>query len=483
MSPRGTTFAAADTFCDVVRTKGVGSSHQPTRAVPTTILPVGGRASDRPTDDGLSARRKTMMNQPHDDEMTELRQLIDSSWADFIDAMFEAVTARVPRYRDLPREDVRRNLEETAGLFVRAVFGVAPSDDDLQAARALAGRRAADGLDIDDLVGALDAAADAGLRFVMELGRGLDQTGHPASDPVTALTAVATALLRTHSAVQAELVRGYSDAAADKVVDEALRAAVLVDRLLQPGADWSRVSDQLATAGLDGHGPWAVFVVFGQHDRPEALAAAAVDAAAELGGAVLVGQTRLQPVPHAPVVVAVAEPAGWGRAVRQAAAVIRRSGVLAVASGVVRVNELAAEHARHVANLEFASVFPPQSGLLDAAALQLCRALADGSDVHRALFFNMLLGPLVEHRDAHALFEVLDAMAVTDTLEAAADLVGFDVQTVKRRGRTIRKLTGRSWQNRLDRYLLTEAITFRRLAGRRGDYSARVWGPHPYGAQ
>ncbi|MDQ1439277.1 MAG: hypothetical protein QOK43_2906 [Acidimicrobiaceae bacterium] len=415
------------------------------------------------------------MNDFHNQDA--LRRVIDATWPELIDGMVAAVLDRVIAYSEVPAKDLRDSIERTAGLFVRAIFGEWPTETELDAIAVQGSHRARQGLDPDSLAAGVDGAAEAGLRHVMELAAQTEITD--ATALVRLLTDVATNALRTHGAVRAALARGYADARAGKLADDALRTALLVDRVLRARLDWAPVEDELRALGMPvADGVWGVFVLVGDPASSDALPIAAHASCAEFVEA-LEGQARSQPVPHNAIVAVVQEPEGWEESAAAAAAAVERLPVLVVASKTARrLRDLPADYELFTRNLEFAHVFPTQSGnMLDVAAMQLCRALADGHERDQALFFNLMLGDLVDHRDAHDLFPVIEAMATTGTLEAAAEFLRFDVQTIKRRGRQIRAITRRSWRNNLDRHLLTQAITFRRLAADSEDYSPRTWGP------
>lgn len=194
---------------------------------------------------------------------------------------------------------------------------------------------------------------------------------------------------------------------------------------------------------------------------------------------VLEGPPSQRPALHYPLLVRVESPRAWPAQVEKIGAALAGSAVAWIASEQPgRLEDCPAQYGRASRNIEFARLFPCAGRRVDPGVLQLCRTLESAPELERAELFRDALGGLLHDPKRDEVFPVLDAVRVTGSQAAAAALLGYDESTVYRYLQHVKKVTGRSWQDPLDHFVISAALVCRWLAAQAPeDYAAHHYGP------
>lgn len=398
--------------------------------------------------------------------ITVLLARLDETWASLVDAMTTAASQSITGL-EVPNDELRQALDASAGIFRKAI-----AEDDhqgLQAARlrALAAQWSIEGIPLEGILDALEAAQRVQFRHLMSM-----VAGAPAEERARVTQELALRTLTAQAAVQRAAVSGFADSQVESVPAEAVQSM-----------QW--VAEVIAGAGepppsaLDANVAWGVVVLVPRRGGSQQSLR---DVAHHLASpAVWQGPTAYEPIRHVSLLVQVAETHAWASTVNRLVSEVTDAStkvraIASVTAGPLVMVAQAYERCRR--NLAFVRMVPEEYALLDAGTLQMWRTLSDSSALERACLFECALGVLVEQ--APDILWFLDSLVAAGSQHGASERVGRTRQTVGRQLRTMKSLTGYDWRDPAHRAVITLAVLCRWLAAvSAAGYDEGTYGPAP----
>lgn len=413
------------------------------------------------------------METPRDALLSSLRRSWDTLVRRISDAMLEG-----PAYRSLDSNELLRASDRIARAFAVAIAGKPIPKDTLRALQLVGAQLARDGLELQSVAEGVVAAVGAGVSHISELATELSLNGLDQAVEVVHLVVVP--MCQAHSVVLGALAEGFADGRSYPIDPDASAAVGFTERVLFGGdEDWDLIRSASAALGhpVDER-KWGVVLVADPGAgsladlRPAALRLTALDGVIE-------GPPNHNPVSHI-VLLLAASADEWPSLTERVYAAVESCAVAVVASTAPGdLNCCGDEYDRLSRNIQFARLLPTGRTPVDLALLQLCRTLAECSDVERAELFRLCLGPLVKDPRGADYLALLETLVACGVQQEAGSLLLYDESTVYRNLAQIEKLTGKAWRDHWDRLAICMAVICRWIAADEDDYDAATFGTAP----
>ncbi|MEA3077032.1 MAG: hypothetical protein QOF60_1940 [Actinomycetota bacterium] len=363
---------------------------------------------------------------------TRLVEALRATFEDMTAPVADAMLRATPEYRSVPPGELLAAVDGCCRMVVGAAAGRCPTADQLGDLRAL-GARWAVLLTVAHTEAAFVAAEEVVFVHLMDQAALLGPTTPPEHAAVTmAAVRVRRTVAEALRAVCDGLVEGE---ARQRHPPRTQRAVAFVDRVLTSHLDdLASLRGEARRLGLEPYSSdWGLLGVVGRSGCDTAVLRGAASEIAEATASAVEGPVRMDPAPHAVVLVELGRDVLWERVVEAAEpACVRADGFLVASSKRCPFELIGTVYKATYRSIGYA---PLGAGAtrVKVGALEFHRTLAESPPVQRGHLFVSVFG---EPPYDEALLRILDALVAFGTQERAAAALGVTTRTLALRGRT-----------------------------------------------